>query len=558
MICPNCNFKNSTGIYVCERCGSNLFKSRLRIIQSDGESKTYYLFEKDYTIGRSQENDITIPDESISRFHAQLNYEDGSFLINDLNSKNGSLLNNFTFTSEVLRDQDCIQLGNVVIHFYDDSRKLLNPQNLDTLDFVQQEYFKLAENRLNYITMQDVLNTVLELLVSLVNADKGAILEFHTDKTWHERLSRGFKNHKTEISALVQKESSLMGAVLATGETQIKWKNKINSPEDTGTGPFDWHQIALPLLSTLTDEKDKVNKEASILGICFLSNGIKLSKLSRRKKELISALVEQLAVALENELLPGTASKKGVFQEKLTNAMHIQNRLLPIAKPNPAQFNIVSLIEPCEKMSGDYFDLIKISDTTFALAIGDVCGKGISAALLSSTAQAAIRSQIELTTSPERIANNLNRWLMDSTDHSIFLTLFFAILDLETNAFNYVNAGHPPPVFINKNRELKELSGTTPPLGILDELSHPDRTISFEPDDMLIMYTDGLIESQNASKEIYDRKRFTDLVASITQKKANNVSLDDIVGKIKSDLFSFTQGTPRTDDLTLLGIKRKL
>jgi sigma-B regulation protein RsbU (phosphoserine phosphatase) len=200
---------------------------------------------------------------------------------------------------------------------------------------------------------------------------------------------------------------------------------------------------------------------------------------------------------------------------------------------------------------------MKISNSKIGLAIGDICGKGIPAALLSSTVQAAIRSQIEFTTSSGEIITNLNRLLIKSTAESIFLTIFFGILDLSSSVLRYVNAGHPPPVIVSKGHPLNELSATSPPLGIVDSGKLQESEAFMMPGDTLILYTDGIIESRDRNKAIFGRQRLLRTLEEIALHPKKTPPLGSIVAGIKQELKRFIQSTDQSDDLTLLAIRRK-
>jgi len=152
----------------------------------------------------------------------------------------------------------------------------------------------------------------------------------------------------------------------------------------------------------------------------------------------------------------------------------------------------------------------------------------------------------------------LNRFLIKSTADSIFLTLFFGILDIESGILKYINAGHPPPILVRRDNSIEELRATTFALGILEPESEQEKVVKFEARDILIMYTDGVIEKKNENKKIYGRKRFRELIQSIS--KTGNIrrrKLETIVKNIVDDLIDFSNEKKPEDDLTLVAIKRK-
>lgn len=552
MKCEICNHANVENTLYCEKCGANLYKSKLRIIHESGLNKTHYLFSQNYRVGRGMDNDIVIPDASVSRYHAELRYQRGGFEIRDKDSKNGSLLNNLRFRRSPLQNHDCIQLGNVILHYYNDSQLLRAASHFDTIEFVQKEYFKLAENRQTNVTTTDALNAMLDLTLSLLHADQAAILK--CDPAAGLKLEIG----KNVTNDILVTERNLLDQVAKSKKMHIGYLKPVKkrTTRVTNEDP-SWDHIIFPLLASKGgEEPDEDLGRNGLLGLCYLGHRKKVNPISTRKRELLTALMQHMALAIENELLYDESHENKRIRDEISSAKIIQERLLTTSSPKIKELEIVSLIEPCETISGDYFDIVRISDDLIALAIGDICGKGVPAALLSSTAQAAIRSQLEYSASPEQIVQKLNRLLIQSTTNSIFLTLFFGILNLKTNKFRYINAGHMPPVFISANGKFRELAGTTPPLGILECQLQAERSMTFGPDDILLMYTDGLIESQNKRKQIYGRRRFKQLLEDTLQDPGKR-TVRDLVKTIKSDLVKFVNGTKRADDLTLLAVRRK-
>ena len=294
-----------------------------------------------------------------------------------------------------------------------------------------------------------------------------------------------------------------------------------------------------------------------VVGVLFLSQPRRTKEISDRKWELLNTLVQQITFAIENEMLYEQALEKHRIDRELSLAKEVQQKLLPVSNPNAERFEVASFVHPCETVSGDYLDFFSISPNRVGMAVGDICGKGVPAALLTSTVQAAIHSQLEYTHSPEQIVSNLNRLLMRNTAESIFLTLFFGILDLDAGEFRYINAGHPPPIFISREQQILELGGTAPALGIFETKFNCERTVKFEPGDTLLMYTDGIIESQDARKRIYGRKRLLKLVEALFLENANPMALEEVIGAITNDLIEFIAGAKQNDDLTLLAVKRR-
>lgn len=554
MKCEHCRFINSPENLACEKCHEKLYRAKLRVVYESGQDQTFFLFPRKYTIGRDPENHIPLIDPSVSRLHAEIHFRDGAFFVIDKNSKNGSLLNNEHFQHRRLHDLDCIQLGNVVLHFYDEKNS--RPQKGEaTEEWVLREFFRFSAGKQTRITTNDVLLTMLDLAVSLVHADQALILQFDPSNKLRFKIGKKQQGQTLFENRLSEFDWNIINESVRNRQQKIVYKEYAKVSPD---GP-SWSKMAIPLISTKAEKhkKDELGVDG-VLGVFYVTQNRKNTILSPRKMELLNSIVQQIMFAVENDMLYDQTLVKRKIDEELTLARQIQERMLPVVNPDRQQFEVASYIHPCDAVSGDYFDFIPISANRIGLAIGDICGKGIPAALLSSTVLAAIRSQLEYTTSPEPIIRNLNRLLIRSTAESIFLTLFFGILDTANSVLKYINAGHPPPILIKKEGLIKELSGTTPALGILETKLEHEHSIDFQAGDLLLLYTDGIIECQNPQKRIYGRKRLLNLLHHFfIEKKTRRPKLETIVNRITADVKKFIGGAAQTDDLTLLAIRRR-
>ncbi len=554
MLCKECGHKNPATNTTCENCQAKLYLAKLRITFDSGRHQTHFLLPQNYKLGRGDENEIVIADTSVSRFHAEIKFENGVFSIIDNGSKNGSLLNNSHFKHQELRDLDCIQVGNVLIHFYDENGKNARGK-LRTEEFVQKEFFKFTQNRRTEITTDDVLQTMFDLALSLIHAEKGFLFECSQTSKLKFRFGKNAKEQLVSENQLSQTDRQIIDEAIKLRDMKITLNGSVSkSGELSG-----WQRIAVPLVAGKGGElQNKGMINDGLLGVCFFCSEGKSKPISERKLELLNALIHQISIAMENEMLVGEAKERRRISEQLLVARKTQQKLFSNANQKLEALQVATFVAPCETISGDYFDIVPISGSKVAIAIGDICGKGLPAALLASTVQAAIYSQLEYSTSPDEIIRKLNRLLIKNTADSIFLTLFFGILDTESGILKYINAGHPPPILVRRDNAIEELSATTFALGIFEPESEQEKVVKFEARDILIMYTDGVIEKKNENKKIYGRKRFRELIQSISiTGNIRRRKLETIVKNIVDDLIDFSNEKKPEDDLTLVAIKRK-
>lgn len=557
MLCKACNFENSPNNLICENCHEKLYRAKLRVIFDSGLDKSLHLFPRSYKIGRAADNDIVIDDPSVSRYHAEINYESGDYVFKDTGSKNGCTINQHLVTQKKLETLDCIQLGNIIIHFYDENENALLPRaGFRTEEIVQQEFFKYIETKRTNIQTDEILQTMLNLAISLLHAEQGVILLKNASNELQFKIAKNYEGESISKET-VTIDWSLVDDCLQTQEL------KMASEDLPSSGPYKnevnfvtSRKIAIPILSSNSDNfLNEQSHDNNVLGIFYFTG---CPSLSKKKRELLSTLIQHAAIAVENKLLYNEAVEKRKLEDELSVARNIQQRLLPSTAPHIPNFEIASFMQPCKMVSGDYFDFIPISSGVLGIAIGDICGKGVPAALLTATVHSAIRTQLEYTSSPKEIIRSINRLMIKSTNESIFVTLFFGVLNIESGQFKYVNAGHPPPIIIsNDKKRIRELRSTTTALGILEDELLNERRINIKPGDTLLLYTDGILESRNMALKMYGRRRLLQFIRShFFDENRKSFTPEAFIKSINDDLIAFTNKAKFQDDITLLVVAR--
>jgi len=212
------------------------------------------------------------------------------------------------------------------------------------------------------------------------------------------------------------------------------------------------------------------------------------------------------------------------LENELSIAREVQQQLFPHALPELPGIELEAVCRPARVVSGDYYDFIRITPTHLAIALADISGKGISAALLMASLQAALRSDVlryregqpGYNPSPlntAEIVSHLNRHLYRNTSDERYATLFFGVYDTQTRRLNYTNAGHPPPIHISGSRvERLETGGMV--VGLFNDVPFAQGTIEINPGGVLIAYSDGLIEPENVYGEEFGTERLIDLAKS--------------------------------------------
>jgi phosphoserine phosphatase RsbU/P len=335
----------------------------------------------------------------------------------------------------------------------------------------------------------------------------------------------------------------LAGTVAATGEPLILHDvyddPRFDRSLDQKTGYRTRSMLCVPI-------KNRGQRVVGVLQLLNKMNGV----FGPRDLEFLSGISDHMAIAMENATLHMELLEKQRMEQELALGREIQSRLLPSAPVDVRGVALGALSLPCYEVGGDYFDFIELPDGDLGLAIGDVSGKGVSAALIMSSVQAALRVAAPIEDDLARLVARLNALIFRSASGRKYATFFFARYTPSTGILRYVNAGHNPP-YIATAEGLTEIGSTGRPIGLLPESSYTEGTIELPPGSTLFLYTDGLNEAANPHEEEFGNDRLRALFLA-----QRDVPLTEIPSRILEAVTSFEQGADATDDKTIVVMRR--
>ena len=329
-----------------------------------------------------------------------------------------------------------------------------------------------------------------------------------------------------------------------------------------------------------------------LVGILSLGPRRGQHPFSPTDKEMLMAVAGQLAFVIENSKLVERMVAEERLRRELALAAEVQQRLLPDHPPISTALEMAGFCQPARGVGGDYYDFLSFDNEQIGVAIADVAGKGISAALLMSTVQATLRSQAMAHNSRAQVDGSLadlvsimNRLLCRSTGTANYVTFFYGQFDGHTRQFTYVNAGHNPPMLYHaQNGEQVSLGGNgrhSPTsaiqmnevnsesmlaeahssrcahltaggmvIGMFEHSRYDQETIQMQSGDMLVAFTDGLTEALNMEGEEFGEERLQELLSSVPNLPAN-----EIRNEIAQQVQAWCSGAPQHDDLTFIVVK---
>lgn len=287
-------------------------------------------------------------------------------------------------------------------------------------------------------------------------------------------------------------------------------------------------------------------------GMILLGERLRGGAYSRADLEFLYSLGNLAIISIENARLFEETLEKQRMEDELNIAREIQQGLLPEMLPAIPGFDIAAINIPTKQVGGDYYDIVSRDSKEFILAIGDVSGKGMPAALLMANVQAALRALAPLCTSVSETTGRINDLTCANTrGGSKFITFFWGILNSQGKQFRYSNAGHNPPYLIRHNGKIEKLEEGGLILGIFKTLKpYSEAFVTLSSGDVLIMYTDGISEAMNASGDQFTEERLEAIL-----KDSTHLTTKEIIQRVQEELEKHTQSTPQSDDITMLVVK---
>lgn len=327
---------------------------------------------------------------------------------------------------------------------------------------------------------------------------------------------------------------------------------------------YDYQKIDSPL------ERDKIEKyypslsvigidlivpmqiQGKVKGLIILGKRVNNLEYSEYDVEFIYSVGSLAIISLENRRLFKEALEKQKLEEELEFARDIQQNLLPSQIPPTNNFDIAAINLPSKQVGGDYFDIIKVDEGKYIIAIADVSGKGIPASLLMANMQAFLqvisKQNIDIATATALI----NDLITQNTSDGKFITFFWGLLDDNEKKLTYVNAGHNPPILVRQNKIIRLSEGGII-LGVMKTIMpYNSNSIDLESGDKIILFTDGVSEAMNPYSEEFSENRLEQIAIN-----TSSLSAAETMNNIRKEIEEFVQGAPQSDDLTMLIISVK-
>jgi serine phosphatase RsbU (regulator of sigma subunit) len=395
------------------------------------------------------------------------------------------------------------------------------------------------------IDLQDLLKLIVNELVEAIDADRGTL--YLVDEKTRQLVSSVLLEDTGKLEEIrVKMGEGISGHVAVTGEA-------LNITDAYGDGRFmrafdqkTGYRTQTILTAPVRNPQDK------IIGVVQLMNK-KGGPFTSRDERLTTAMAAQAAISIENARLYEQEMRQQLLNQELATARMIQKSFLPDAIPQYPGWDIASSWRPMQEVAGDFYDLCTLPDGRLAIAIADVSGKGVPAALFMALSVTVLRFAMSLNFSPKELMDRVNEAILSDQRSRMFATVFVGYLDLDSSVLQFASAGHNPPLLYRAATgccEYLEAPGVA--MGLFHEAEYVEGMVSLKDADILVLYTDGITEVINDAEEEFGEKRLEELVVQNAARSAQE--LTDIVTEAAA-AFATVEGV--VDDETLVVIKRQ-
>ncbi len=545
---------------------------RLHVTPPQGAPFDHWVDGDSLVVGRSSSSDLPLPDRFLSRHHARLFRDGDRYLVEDLRSRNGTLLNGRAVTVPTpIGPGDVIRISGTVLTVQGEDGELPEPDYFESghtvfrpvaellaqearrsgasADRVELERYAERLRLLNEVhqalgsalALPELLQLILDRLFDHLRPEQAAIYLQGADGVLRRAASRstGGGEPKLVPSQRLAQEVTEKGvaALVLDAQSDARFQSSM-SLLAAGIRSL----VAAPLLA----------EGQPPLGMVLLTTNAAVRQFTEEDMQLLVSLAAVAAIRLRNVALLEEAAQRRILEEELALARHIQETLLPSTLPALAGFELHARNAPSRHVSGDlYVAVPRRNGAECALLVADVAGKGMAASLLAASVEALAAGPLEEGDRPAEVCARVSRLLYQRTPPEKYATAFLAAVDGASGQVEYANAGHNPALVVRAGGDVERLGPTGVPLGLLPGVSYRAAAVELAPGDSLVLYTDGITEAAGDDEEELGLER---LIAVCREHRADPPAV--LADAIDDAVASFVGDQPPGDDRTLLIARR--
>ena len=538
--------------------GSGVFPSLIYV--QGNEQRSIVLNRTPFSVGRKVDKDLVIPDPRVSRDHAIIVAENGDFYVVDQGSKHGTFVNGEKVQRQKLQRNDRVEFGvrDVAYVIFSPQHATSNTAreflsqisgiqiSTDTTDLEKLALFLEAARKLNTIgVLDEILVTLVDTTLKLTRADRGYV--FLKDEEGNLRLGAG-RNSKGEalLDDKTISHSILNEALKSNSEFLLSdTSQSLDLAARASIVAYDLRTvICLPLrrpqvqTSRVAAPATAPSAAADVIGALYLDSRFASRDISSVSHDILRAIATEAASLVENARLVQAEEAARRYQQELSIAASIQQRLMAVTIPDVPFAKLRGRSLSCKEIGGDFFDVVH-TDDGLSVVLADVSGKGVSAAVLATALQGMVYAHLIAGMSLPEIMAAANRFFTQKHLGEKYATVIILRIK-KTGELEYVNCGHVPPLLVSGNNVERPEHGNLP-VGLLADATYQSDRRQLRAGDRFILVTDGVTEAENAQGDFFDNERLEGVAA-------RTPTMEDIFASVAE----FCGGTPLSDDCTVV------
>jgi serine phosphatase RsbU (regulator of sigma subunit) len=544
----------------------------LDIRPADGE-RFGFVVESDVIIGRSNLADVTISDRFLSRRHARLFCDDDDWLIEDLGSRNGTLVNGAKIVAPtVVRPGDVIGISASVIVVGDGqaadgrmesddglTRTIFRPASAILTESKQSATHPATADR-------GALQRAAEQLRVLVDVHQALAESMSPDELFDRVLDRVFVHLRPQNAAifLVEDGELVRTATRSMSRThddfpesqslaaEVVGKGLAAVVSDTSTDARFQQAESLLMAGVRSLVAAPLLTQKGALGMIVLSSNAVERGFREPDMELLVVIASAIGLRIRNLALAEEAAERMRFERDVALARRIQVNFLPPETPKATGLEIYGGNIPSRGVSGDYYQILERPDhDDLAVIIADVSGKGIAASLLTGYVDALCLAYLGEGHPPDEVFNRVSPQMNGKTPVESFATAFLGLIEPSNGRLIFASAGHDPVALVRTSGHIEWLMPTGMPLGLMPDATYSSNEAALGPGDTLVLYTDGITEAANPAEEEFGRERLGKCCVEY-----RGLPVDSLAETIHETVDRFVKGVPYHDDRTLVVVRR--
>ncbi|MBX9791180.1 MAG: SpoIIE family protein phosphatase [Pirellulales bacterium] len=553
----------------------------LQVVKGLNPGQVFAIEGQRAVLGRHPDCDIVLDVGAVSRQHAQISLDAGDYFVEDLHSRNGTMVNGKLIEGRYkLQENDRLKICDLLFTFhqfepndggdsqrdpegatrwFDDETSSSSSTVMSTMDVSKLDHtlrlnvrpevklralLEITDSLGQTLELDTVLPKILDSLFKIfAQADRGLVVL--RDERRNLLIPKAVKHRRAGEDEELRLSRTIINQAMNSREA-------ILSADATSDSQFQMSQSVADFRIRSVMCAPLLDTDGRALGVIQLDTSNQRSAFQREDLDVLASIARQAAVAIENAQMHENQIRQQRIQRDLELAHQVQRGFLPAEPPKVAGYDFFDYYQAAHMLGGDYYDYVELPGGRLAIVVADVAGKGIPAAMLAARLSADVRYCLALEREAAAAVNRINASFAHSPWQDRFITFVLAVLDTTDQSLTIVNAGHPLPLLRRQDRTVVAIGDaeTGLPLGIDEDSRYEAVHLRLEPGEAIAMFTDGFTEAMNAQGELLGVEKLHEFLAAPVDGVA-------ALGRnLLENVRSFVGQHPQSDDMCLACLGR--